>query len=207
MRLAALLLRNHQLQRHRGRGGGDHARLDGGVDVAQAGDFEGVGRAHGVLWRERTRFQTCSLFHPCSILDGQASAFIRSRICARGDCGCRPTRPDHGDSLHECFEAKRINQEACAPDGACTNWTEESFSRLRRAEVGIHHHIAGAHLLRSAQESSWREDNRRVSHGDQVDRVAEFGRASPANHHPAIAGKEAAPAGGWGRWGRWGSLC
>src|SRR5205823_11714292 len=29
-------------------------------------------------------------------------------------------------------------------------------------------HIAGAYLLRYAQESSWREDNRRVSNGDQV---------------------------------------
>jgi hypothetical protein len=28
---------------------------------------------------------------------------------------------------------------------------------LRRAEIGIHHHIAGAYLLRYAQESSWRE--------------------------------------------------
>jgi hypothetical protein len=43
---------------------------------------------------------------------------------------------------------------------------------LRRAEVGIHHHIAGAYLLRYAQESSWREDNRRLSNGDQVNRVA-----------------------------------
>ena len=67
------------------------------------------------------------------------------------------------DNLHERFEVKRINhQEAYSMDGACTNWAEEYFSRLRRAEVGVHHHIAGAYLLRYAQESSWREDNRRV---------------------------------------------
>jgi ISXO2-like transposase domain len=57
-------------------------------------------------------------------------------------------------------------------DGACTNQAEEYFSRLRRAEIGIHHHIAGAYLLRYAQESSWREDNRRVANGDQVSHVA-----------------------------------
>lgn len=34
------------------------------------------------------------------------------------------------------------------------------------------HHIAGAYLLRYAREQSWREDNRRVSNGDQVNRVA-----------------------------------
>jgi hypothetical protein len=47
-------------------------------------------------------------------------------------------------------------------------------SRLRRAEIGIHHHIAGAYLLRYAQESSWREDNRRVSNGDQVNQIAKL---------------------------------
>jgi hypothetical protein len=55
-------------------------------------------------------------------------------------------------------EMKRINhQEAYSLDGACTNYVEEYFSRLRRAEIGIHHH-AGAYWLRYAQESSWRED-------------------------------------------------
>ena len=43
---------------------------------------------------------------------------------------------------------------------------------MRRAEIGIHRHIAGAYLFRYAQESSWREDNRRASNGDQVSRVA-----------------------------------
>jgi hypothetical protein len=57
-------------------------------------------------------------------------------------------------------------------DGACTNQAVEYFSRLRRAEIGIHHHIAGAYLLRYAQESSWREDNCRVSNGDKVSRIA-----------------------------------
>jgi hypothetical protein len=42
---------------------------------------------------------------------------------------------------------------------------------MRRAEIGHHHHIAGSYLLRYAQEASWREDNRRVSNGDQVQRV------------------------------------
>ena len=61
------------------------------------------------------------------------------------------------------FEMKRINhEEAYSLDGACTNWAEEFFSRMRRAEIGHHHHIAGAYLLRYAQEASWREDNRRV---------------------------------------------
>ena len=52
------------------------------------------------------------------------------------------------------FEMKRINhQEAYSLDGACTNWAESYFSRLRRAEIGHHHHVAGAYLLRFAQEA------------------------------------------------------
>jgi hypothetical protein len=43
---------------------------------------------------------------------------------------------------------KRIN----GLDGACTNWAEEFFSRMRRAEIGHHHHLAGAYLLSYAQK-------------------------------------------------------
>jgi hypothetical protein len=57
-------------------------------------------------------------------------------------------------------------------DGACTNWAEEFFSRMRRAEQGHHHHIAGPYLLRYAQEASWREDHRRISNGEQVHMIS-----------------------------------
>jgi hypothetical protein len=74
---------------------------------------------------------------------------------------------------------KRINhQEAYSLDGACTNWAEEFFSRMRRGEIGHHHHIAGPYLLRYAQEASWREDCRRMSNGEQVNRVAGLAMAS-----------------------------
>lgn len=76
------------------------------------------------------------------------------------------------DELHKRYELKRINhEEAYSLDGACTNWAEEFFSRMRRAEIGHHHHIAGQYLLRYAQEASWREDNR-SAHGEQVNRLA-----------------------------------
>ena len=70
---------------------------------------------------------------------------------------------------------RRINhEEAYSLDGACSNFAESYFSRLRRAEIGHHHHVAGVYLLRYAQEAAWREDNRRVSNGDQVSRVAKL---------------------------------
>jgi hypothetical protein len=45
------------------------------------------------------------------------------------------------------------------------------FSRMRRTEIGHHHHVAGAYFLRLAQEGSWREDKRRLSNGEQVNRI------------------------------------
>jgi transposase-like protein len=103
--------------------------------------------------------------------EGQALSFIKSRI-AKGTV-VNADESANWNELHSRFEMKRINhEEAYSLDGACTNWAEEFFSRMRWAEIGHHHHIAGAYLLRYAQEASWREDNRRVSNGDQTRRVA-----------------------------------
>jgi hypothetical protein len=43
---------------------------------------------------------------------------------------------------------------------------------LRRAEIGVHHHVAGAYRSRYAQKSSWREDHGGVSNHYQLNRVA-----------------------------------
>jgi hypothetical protein len=48
---------------------------------------------------------------------------------------------------------------------------ESFFSRIRRAELGHHHHIAGPYLGRYAQESAWREDHRRDANGGHVKTV------------------------------------
>ena len=72
----------------------------------------------------------------------------------------------HWDDLHAKFDTHRINHTVAYSDGiACTNQAESFFSRLRRMEVGTHHHIAGPYLQAYAHEASFREDNRRVSNG------------------------------------------
>ena len=72
------------------------------------------------------------------------------------------------DALHLSYPMKRINhQEAYSLDGACTNAAEEFFSRMRRAEIGHYHHLAGAYLERYAREAAFREDRRRMSNGEQ----------------------------------------
>lgn len=63
---------------------------------------------------------------------------------------------------HAGASRTKVNHsQRCSDGDACTNWAESYFARLRRAEMGTHHHIAGQYLLGYANEISWREDRRR----------------------------------------------
>lgn len=105
--------------------------------------------------------------------EGDALSWIKSRV-VKGTI-LHADEASVWNDLHARFDVKRINhEEAYSLDGACTNWAESYFSRLRRGEMGHHHHIAGAYLLRYAQEAAWREDNRRMPNGEQVERVAKL---------------------------------
>lgn len=74
----------------------------------------------------------------------------------------------HWDDVERKYLTKRINHsvEYSTPESN-TNQAESFFSRLRRAEIGMHHHIAGRYLHAYASEMAWREDNRRISNGEQ----------------------------------------
>lgn len=50
-----------------------------------------------------------------------------------------------------------------------------------RAEVGTHHHIAGKYLSAYAGEMAWRENNRRVSNGEQYLMVVGAALNSPVS--------------------------
>ncbi|QZO02467.1 IS1595 family transposase [Chenggangzhangella methanolivorans] len=87
----------------------------------------------------------------------------------------RPGSTVHADEanswnpLHYAgLNVKRINHKyAYSDEGACTNNAESFFSRIRRAEIGMHHHIAGPYLEAYAKEMAWREDARRIDNGTQ----------------------------------------
>jgi transposase-like protein len=103
--------------------------------------------------------------------EADAVAAIRLRI-AKGTTVHADESPAW-NTLHASFAMQRINhQDGYSIDGACTNGAESYFSRLRRGELGHHHHIAGPYLVRYAQEAAWREDQRRISNGEQVYGVA-----------------------------------
>jgi transposase-like protein len=86
----------------------------------------------------------------------------------------------HWDQLAANFPIKRINhQRAYAEGEACTNQAESFFSRMRRSEAGIHHHIAGDYLSAYATELAWREDARRISNGNQFTMLVSAAAAAP----------------------------
>jgi hypothetical protein len=103
--------------------------------------------------------------------EGDACPIVRDRV------GTLATiYADEGtgwDALHSGWETKRVNHSVAFMDeGVCTNQAESYFSRLRRAEIGTHHHIAGPYLNAYANEMAWREDHRRVANGNQAMLVA-----------------------------------
>jgi transposase-like protein len=103
--------------------------------------------------------------------EGDAVPFVRDHV------GTLATiHADEGsgwDALHAGWDTHRVNHSVQFMDeGVCTNQAESYFSRLRRMEVGTHHHIAGPYLGSYAREASWREDNRRVDNGMQAAMVA-----------------------------------
>lgn len=120
-----------------------------------------------VVIRERNGNTLPAVFKSESL----ALSFIRTRV-AKGTT-LHADEAGAWNDLHSRYELKRINHsEAYSANGASTNWAEGFFSRMRRMEIGHHHHLAGPYLLRFAQEASWREDNRRLSNGEQVNRLA-----------------------------------
>ncbi|MBY0566096.1 MAG: IS1595 family transposase [Hyphomonadaceae bacterium] len=109
--------------------------------------------------------------------EGQAIGFIKQRV--KRETILHADEAGSWNALHERYQVHRINHQEAYSDGqACTNAAESFFSRMRRGEIGHHHHVAGPYLLRFAQEAAWREDNRRVSNGDQVKRVAALALSS-----------------------------
>jgi len=99
--------------------------------------------------------------------EGDACPIVRDRV------GTLATiYADEGtgwDALHSGWDTKRVNHSiAFMDEGVCTNQAESFFSRLRRAEIGTHHHIAGPYLNAYANEMAWREDHRRVANGNQA---------------------------------------
>ena len=110
--------------------------------------------------------------------EGEALRFIANHVAAGTEIMTDEASLWNG--LQGRYVVKRINHQlAYAMDGACTSEAESFFSRMRRAEQGHHHHIAGVYLARYAQESAWREEHRRADNGAQVRGVVALALKAP----------------------------
>lgn len=108
---------------------------------------------------------------------GMAVANIKADAVVHAD------EASHWDRLSARFDIKRVNhQQAYSQNGACTNQAESFFSRLRRSEIGIHHHIAGRYLAAYASEMAWREDYRRTPNGTQFSMVVSAAGSAPVSN-------------------------
>jgi transposase-like protein len=107
-------------------------------------------------------------------------AIIRQRVASET---VLHSDESHGwNRLHASYEMKRVNHSvAYSQDGVDTNQAESFFSRLRRAELGVHHRIAGRLLGQYANEMAWREDHRRTSNGDQFTTIAALAITHPVS--------------------------
>jgi hypothetical protein len=96
------------------------------------------------------------------------------------------------NDLHGWFDLSRIDRGKLYSDqaGVHTNGAEEFSSRMRRAEIGHHHHIAGIYAVRYAQESAWRDDHRRVANGTVVRAVSMLAMSAPISLAGAGIGSE-----------------
>lgn len=111
--------------------------------------------------------------------EGAAVPMIRQHIAS----GTTVHADESGEwnILHASYPMKRVNHsvEFKGEDGGCTNQAESYFSRLRRAEFGIHHRISGHRLQAYANEMAWRENHRRRSNGDHWNLVTAAALAHP----------------------------
>lgn len=112
--------------------------------------------------------------------ESDAMPFIRQHV-APGSVVHADEAPGW-DRLNAYYDMRRINHsQSYSRDGACTNQAESFFSRMRRAELGQHHHISGKYLLAYACEMAWKEDNRRVANGSQHETVTAAALAHPVS--------------------------
>lgn len=123
--------------------------------------------------------------------DGETRTFVGKReaegvalVVANVEAGAtiHADEATHWDALEARYATHRINHsEAYSLAGACTNMAESFFSRLRRAEIGTHHHVAGQYLAAYAAEMAWREDFRRTSNGKQFGMILAAAMAAPVS--------------------------
>jgi hypothetical protein len=105
---------------------------------------------------------------------------IKQRV--NGAAQIHADEASHWDALHGYYDVKRINHAiAYSQNGACTNWAESFFARLRLMVRGQHHHVS-PHLLHAyASHAAWLEDHRKLDNGALAKRTLCLAMAHPVS--------------------------
>ena len=62
-----------------------------------------------------------------------------------------------------------------------TNLAESFHSRMRRSEIGVHHHIAGPYFGAYLDENAWRDNRKRNSNADQYEALISAAASHPVS--------------------------
>lgn len=83
------------------------------------------------------------------------------------------------DKTHQRYVIN--HKKAYAEGSISTNLAESFHSRMRRSEIGVHHHFAGPYLGAYAAETAWRQDHCRISNGEQFDLLTSAALSHPVS--------------------------
>jgi transposase-like protein len=105
---------------------------------------------------------------------------IKQRV--NGAAQIHADEASHWDALHGYYDVRRINHKiAYSQNGACTNWAESFFARMRLMVRGQHHHVS-PHLLHAyASHAAWLEDHRKLDNGALTERALCLAMAHPVS--------------------------
>lgn len=114
------------------------------------------------------------------VADSERAAIPEIRKRLAGTARLFADEAPHWDAFDWSHEVSRVNHSIeFSNDGVCTNQAESYNSRLRRAEIGVHHRISGHNLDSYANEMAWRENVRRRDNGFKTDLLIRAAMTAP----------------------------
>ncbi len=170
-------------------------KLRGEVEI-DGGYFGGYikPKNHQPQRKDRRRLTHKQSKRKCVVIMRERHGRSRAFVCSESDgahkaqdvieSGSAIYTDDAGEynRLAARYTLTKVNHSQRYADGdACTNWAESYFARLRRAEMGTHHHMSGKYLLGYANEVSWREDRRRYGGQENYEELLRFASGHPVS--------------------------
>lgn len=157
-----------------------NARTLSVVQVARMSEDEARNKFRVIRWAATDGEPSCPRRGCLAVYEYASVPTIRARVAP----GTR-IYADEASGWHELHDSSPMGQInhriAFSDEDAYTNQVESFFSRLRRAEIGQHHHISGHYLRVYAGEMAWRENTRRKTNGTLFTLTAATAMSQPVS--------------------------